>query len=255
MTKKIVTIIQAMLLLLIINGAACANEKSGKTGSSEAKKDAIAASFPCEKAGTNVEKMICSDAEIASLDVKLDRFYKDALNRSEDKQKLKDEQRAWLEERRNKCGEPYCLASTYRHRIEEFNTYILSRQKNSESSAEGGQTAEIIKEFHELIVGAYQPGSNFYRAAGPLVIMDSSISWNGCDQAPFRILKKIHTNFLIELLDDRYCLVHGDKVTHLNLYAKEGGLGIGVDIFLSRENLERNAWRASGEFGSRKKIN
>ena len=57
------------------------------------------ASFDCTKAKTNVEKMICADPELSALDEKLNQVYKEALTKSNNKNKLIQEQREWIKER------------------------------------------------------------------------------------------------------------------------------------------------------------
>lgn len=58
-------------------------------------------SFDCSKASTPVEKAICRDAELASLDRELSQLYRKALKTQGEG--IKETQRAWIIERDKKC--------------------------------------------------------------------------------------------------------------------------------------------------------
>lgn len=78
-----------------------------------------AASFDCVRAKTQVEKMICADEYLSSLDDALNREYKNRLRKQAGLLKLKSEQRKWLKEVRNACHEVTCLRTTYEARIRQ----------------------------------------------------------------------------------------------------------------------------------------
>jgi uncharacterized protein len=77
---------------------------------------AEAATFDCNKASTFVEKAICSDSRLTSMDDQLGRLYKDALAASSDSAALKAEQRAWLSSR-DQCKDSDCVIKAYEDRI------------------------------------------------------------------------------------------------------------------------------------------
>ncbi len=79
-----------------------------------------AASFDCAKAAASVEKLICSDEATSTLDSDLDRAYKVAIEKSKNKDGLKQQQRTWLKEQRNACKDTGCLTKTYQVRIDEL---------------------------------------------------------------------------------------------------------------------------------------
>lgn len=84
--------------------------------------ESFAASFPCEKAGTAVEKMICADAKLSELDEHLGRYYsasRAALGAA--KTCLATNQREWLRTSRNTCKDEKCLESAYRARLAELD--------------------------------------------------------------------------------------------------------------------------------------
>jgi uncharacterized protein len=80
---------------------------------------ALGASFDCTKAGTAVEKTICGDAELSSLDEHLGRYYVVALEAvGAGAACLKSDQRRWVKTIRNSCGaDAQCLSAAYLQRL------------------------------------------------------------------------------------------------------------------------------------------
>ena len=87
--------------------------------------EAVAASYPCAKASTPVEKAICADPEASRLDERMAAAFKQAIEHlggsspdSNDIQAAaKADQRAWLAER-NACGpDAGCLRKNYERRL------------------------------------------------------------------------------------------------------------------------------------------
>jgi uncharacterized protein len=79
---------------------------------------AVAASFPCEKARTPIEKTICSDAELSGLDEYLGRYYsaaRMAVGRGD--ACLAADQTAWLSTVRRACKDATCLIRVYLSRL------------------------------------------------------------------------------------------------------------------------------------------
>lgn len=81
-----------------------------------------AASFDCKKAQSPVEKLICSDPKISSLDEKLARDYKSAMQ-SRGSNQLIAGQRKWIIEVRNQCLTSDCLINAYDVRDKWLLTY------------------------------------------------------------------------------------------------------------------------------------
>jgi len=77
---------------------------------------ASAATFDCNKASTFVEKAICSDSRLNSMDEELGRLYKEALAASSNSAALKTEQKAWLSSR-DQCKDSDCVIKAYADRI------------------------------------------------------------------------------------------------------------------------------------------
>lgn len=91
------------------------------------------ASFDCTKATSKVEKMICTDPELSALDENLSKTFKEAMNATDDKNQLKENQYYWLKYDRNTCTSRQCLNSLHNLRIAHLNRAWLN--KNMESSA------------------------------------------------------------------------------------------------------------------------
>jgi uncharacterized protein len=82
----------------------------------------LAASFPCEKATSKVEVLICKESEISTLDEHLAQYYAGATaGLAEGAGCLKDNQRSWLRTVRNACGDAACLKQVYLRRLSELH--------------------------------------------------------------------------------------------------------------------------------------
>lgn len=81
----------------------------------------IAASFDCAKARSAQEKMICSDRELARLDVELSAVYRKAREAATDAKALQNEQLQWLKATRKACSDKACLAEAYKSRTAELS--------------------------------------------------------------------------------------------------------------------------------------
>ncbi len=80
----------------------------------------IHASFDCAKAGSPIEKMICSNQMLADYDVRLMSSYKAAMAASSDKAAIKDAQRAWMAQR-NACTTLDCVSHAYQMRLRQLD--------------------------------------------------------------------------------------------------------------------------------------
>lgn len=85
-------------------------------------------SFDCRKAGNDVERTICRDAELAGLDRTLAELYRTVLARSlpSDQRALKRDQQAWLAGRNDCSGysdQRGCIKAEYESRIRDLTDY------------------------------------------------------------------------------------------------------------------------------------
>jgi uncharacterized protein len=83
---------------------------------------AQSASFPCDRAKSAVEKTICSNAELSTLDEHLGRYYSAARSalKSADSCLISD-QRSWLRSQRDACSDAGCLRQVYLRRLAELD--------------------------------------------------------------------------------------------------------------------------------------
>lgn len=83
-----------------------------------------AASFPCEKARSKVEKVICADPELSQLDWYLGAYYEGARYALQDGADcLKTDQLHWLKAVRNVCADRSCLKAAYLVRLSELDGF------------------------------------------------------------------------------------------------------------------------------------
>lgn len=88
----------------------------------EMQQQAISPSFDCAKASTDAEHLICSNNELAALDVDLMQAYKGLQSVYTNKQQLKKEQNDWMKKERNICVTTDCMIEAYRSRIDDLET-------------------------------------------------------------------------------------------------------------------------------------
>jgi uncharacterized protein len=111
---------------------------------------ATPASFNCSKVSTQVERQICSNADLSAADDQMVSLYK---KRKKLNNKITVQQRRWLKER-NACGDVKCLRDTYQQRLEELSG--RSQPKNGEkaivkSSIDSKRIKPITKELLDNI--------------------------------------------------------------------------------------------------------
>src|SRR5215475_15351913 len=133
---------------------------------------AQAATFDCDKASNFVEKVICSDSRLNSMDDQLGRLYKDALPASSNSGALKMEQKAWLSSR-NQCKDSDCIMKAYTDRISALNamtapakagdftgTYQMNTgELTGEIPLTGNSATYVDKEFDCTLSFTFAPGT------------------------------------------------------------------------------------------------
>jgi uncharacterized protein YecT (DUF1311 family) len=87
------------------------------------------ASFDCAKASNKVEKMICANPVLSTLDENLSKIFKEAVKATDDKEQLKKEQFLWIKER-DHCKENICVQKSYKKRISELNIFATDEPKS-----------------------------------------------------------------------------------------------------------------------------
>ena len=86
-----------------------------------ADKTYLKTSFDCSKANTYIEKTICTDSDLAKLDIELSDSYQSNQAKTKSKQKLKSQQKDWVQNIENSCTSKQCLADVINARIAVLN--------------------------------------------------------------------------------------------------------------------------------------
>ena len=133
----------------------------------------MAASFDCNKASNYVEKRICADAipfthGLSELDDNLSRAYQTMLQRADNPEVIKKEQREWLKSR-NRCKDAACIEQAYEERFRTLSahkfrpkTILPSSGKTVESNVFPNEK-EKLKVIKEIIkTHDMRPSSSFY---------------------------------------------------------------------------------------------
>ncbi|AEV26392.1 uncharacterized protein conserved in bacteria, putative lipoprotein [Azospira oryzae PS] len=83
----------------------------------------VSPSFDCGRADKWYEKLICSDAELATLDVEMVRLFRQLQSRSgSDEQVINASQVDWRNRVRNVCPDRTCLVVSYSERIKQLRS-------------------------------------------------------------------------------------------------------------------------------------
>ncbi len=153
---------------------------------------AHAASFDCAKANYKVEKIICEDPVLSSLDEALGRVYQQALSNSDNATQLVARQKQWLQDGRNKCSDKMCLKLVYPIRIYELSiagtynhTDTICEKVNAEADSiewgncQEGISAITIKESGEKHYDFQVEGELYFSNWNQCNFKSSSAQWIG----------------------------------------------------------------------------
>lgn len=119
----------------------------------------LAASFDCTKAAMSVEKLICNNEDISSLDDQLAKSYKSALEKTSDKEGFKKTQAEWLKQQRL-CKDVACLSNVYQERISALNSQTSSSLIASAASQSSQSPAAFYSGKLKLTKGGEFPICN-----------------------------------------------------------------------------------------------
>lgn len=78
---------------------------------------AEAASFDCQAATRAIDKAICASPRVSAMDSKMVDLYREAMKYVTDKSGLREAQRLWIRDVRDKCTSEQCLIEAYDDRI------------------------------------------------------------------------------------------------------------------------------------------
>ena len=93
-------------------------------------------SFDCAKASSFAEKAICSNDDLAQLDVRMSKAYKAQLAATSNITSAKAAQRAWVK-KREACGSVACIRTLYAARIPELGGGIVVAAANNADEPAG----------------------------------------------------------------------------------------------------------------------
>ena len=83
----------------------------------------IQASFDCSAASSDVERLICSDNQLAQLDIRVADMYRRGLAMVVDQNVFRGEQQVFLSDR-DACMDKQCLAVAYEARIKDLLRWV-----------------------------------------------------------------------------------------------------------------------------------
>ena len=81
-------------------------------------------SFDCARAAGNAEHLICSDRQLAALDLNMADLYRRGLMAVVDTNEFAGEQKTWLATQRDVCGDKACLVTAYDARLKELQRWL-----------------------------------------------------------------------------------------------------------------------------------
>jgi uncharacterized protein len=82
-----------------------------------------AAITDCSRPKTKTDWMLCSNDRAAMEEQRMARAFRDAVNRTEDRRSLLDQQKEWSDQVRDACNDIACLTRVLRERTEELEGY------------------------------------------------------------------------------------------------------------------------------------
>lgn len=152
----------------------------------------LAPSFDCAKATLAVERMICTDSDLALRDRALALIYERV---SKDFPNVRKVQRKWLREERNACATAACVRQAYDGRIALWaSSANLSDYRRHEGYVGGLTIAPVAGDWHVFWVGAHgtATGEKFASAefAGLVRIRDDVGHWRQGPHCSLEIARK-----------------------------------------------------------------
>jgi uncharacterized protein len=77
----------------------------------------------CSKPKTKIDWLLCSNDRAALEEERMALSFREAMNRTENREALMHEQREWNANVRDACNDVPCLVKAYRERASELETY------------------------------------------------------------------------------------------------------------------------------------
>lgn len=123
----------------------------------------LAAGFDCKKAHTEIEKTICSNNTLSTLDLELNQIFKLARIEAEDKKSLISGQSDWLKNTRDLCKSADCLQLVYINRISDLKSKIATPPYEAGyilNPATDKPLATLAEESEIYVISGYEPLKN-----------------------------------------------------------------------------------------------
>jgi uncharacterized protein len=77
----------------------------------------------CSKPKSPIEMLLCSNDRLSAAETLMALAFRDAFYRTEDKEKLREDQERWTRTVRDVCNDVPCLLKAYRDRTDELQTW------------------------------------------------------------------------------------------------------------------------------------
>lgn len=101
------------------------SERAGRTTSVAMRNGRVTPSFNCRHAVAAVNRMICAEPALSTLDVEMARRYRRAVRETGLERELDTEQAAFLNAR-SRCVDEACISRIYHQRIDDLDD-VLTR--------------------------------------------------------------------------------------------------------------------------------
>jgi uncharacterized protein len=109
-----------------------------------------AASFNCDKVVSQVEKLICENAKLSTLDESLATTNTQALAKANMPDVVRTQQRGWVNNVRNRCSEVKCLGDAYAARITQLASvpnFVNRDSSRSRQSSEDTESCQAVAHY------------------------------------------------------------------------------------------------------------
>ena len=77
----------------------------------------------CSKPKTRTDWLLCSNGKASLEEERMASAFRDAMNRTDNREALMQEQREWNVNVRDVCNDVPCLVKAFRTRVDELETY------------------------------------------------------------------------------------------------------------------------------------
>jgi uncharacterized protein len=77
----------------------------------------------CSRPKSPIEMLLCSNDRLSAADTLMAVAFRDAFHRTEDKERLREDQERWNRTVRDLCNDVPCLLKAYRDRTDELQTW------------------------------------------------------------------------------------------------------------------------------------